>query len=217
MHRQIAGKLTGPVTKWIVLAFWVLVVAGLAGLRRQAHRRPEQRGVVVAARPAPSRPRRWTSCRAVPGPQRHPDARRLQRAVRADPGRPRRAASRARPTELARSIERASTGAGASGPIPSEDGAGHADAASPSTSGKNGWNDMPDTADEIREIAPESTASTCTSPAPAARPPTPPRRSRASTPRCLIATARRRHRDPAAHLPQPDPVAAADHLAPWSP
>ncbi len=26
MHRQIAGKLTGRVTKWLVLGFWVLVV-----------------------------------------------------------------------------------------------------------------------------------------------------------------------------------------------
>jgi RND superfamily putative drug exporter len=26
MHRQIAGKLTGPVTKWIVLAFWIIAV-----------------------------------------------------------------------------------------------------------------------------------------------------------------------------------------------
>ena len=30
MHRQIAGKLTGRVTKWLVLVFWILVVA-LAG------------------------------------------------------------------------------------------------------------------------------------------------------------------------------------------
>ena len=28
MHRQIAGKLTGRVTKWIVLAFWILVFMG---------------------------------------------------------------------------------------------------------------------------------------------------------------------------------------------
>ena len=27
MHRQIAGKLTGRVTKWLVLVFWILVVA----------------------------------------------------------------------------------------------------------------------------------------------------------------------------------------------
>ena len=26
MHRQIAGKLTGPVTKWVVLAFWIIAV-----------------------------------------------------------------------------------------------------------------------------------------------------------------------------------------------
>ena len=31
MHRQIAGKLTSPVTKWIVLAAWV-VVFGVAGM-----------------------------------------------------------------------------------------------------------------------------------------------------------------------------------------
>src|SRR5690348_9169217 len=28
MHRQIAGKLTSPVTKWLVLGFWVLVLVG---------------------------------------------------------------------------------------------------------------------------------------------------------------------------------------------
>src|SRR4026207_1857765 len=29
MHRQIAGKLTGRVTKWVVLAFWILAVGVL--------------------------------------------------------------------------------------------------------------------------------------------------------------------------------------------
>ena len=29
MHRQIAGKLTGPVTKWIVLAAWLVAFVGL--------------------------------------------------------------------------------------------------------------------------------------------------------------------------------------------
>jgi RND superfamily putative drug exporter len=28
MHRQLAGRLTGPVTKWLVLGFWVLVLVG---------------------------------------------------------------------------------------------------------------------------------------------------------------------------------------------
>jgi RND superfamily putative drug exporter len=31
MHRQIAGKLTGPVTKWIVLALWIVVVVVASG------------------------------------------------------------------------------------------------------------------------------------------------------------------------------------------
>ncbi len=26
MHRQIAGRLTGPVTKWIVVVFWIVTV-----------------------------------------------------------------------------------------------------------------------------------------------------------------------------------------------
>ena len=29
MHRQIAGKLTSPVTKWFVLAFWIIALMGL--------------------------------------------------------------------------------------------------------------------------------------------------------------------------------------------
>ncbi|WP_028651275.1 MMPL family transporter [Nocardioides halotolerans] len=32
MHRQIAGKLTGRVTKWIVLAVWIVLLAGAGGL-----------------------------------------------------------------------------------------------------------------------------------------------------------------------------------------
>ena len=28
MHRQIAGKLTGRVTKWIVLAAWLIIFVG---------------------------------------------------------------------------------------------------------------------------------------------------------------------------------------------
>ena len=32
MHRQIAGKLTGRVTKWLVLGFWILVVAAAGPL-----------------------------------------------------------------------------------------------------------------------------------------------------------------------------------------
>jgi RND superfamily putative drug exporter len=32
MHRQIAGRLTGPATKWVVLAFWILMLVVFGGL-----------------------------------------------------------------------------------------------------------------------------------------------------------------------------------------
>ncbi len=32
MHRQIAGKLTGPATKWVVVAVWVVLFVGVGGL-----------------------------------------------------------------------------------------------------------------------------------------------------------------------------------------
>jgi len=35
MHRQIAGKLTGPITKWIVAAFWIILVVGLGGFAQK--------------------------------------------------------------------------------------------------------------------------------------------------------------------------------------
>ena len=35
MHRQIAGKLTGRVTKWIVLAFWLILLVGSAGFAQK--------------------------------------------------------------------------------------------------------------------------------------------------------------------------------------
>ena len=35
MHRQIAGKLTSPVTKWIVLAAWIVVFMGASGFAQK--------------------------------------------------------------------------------------------------------------------------------------------------------------------------------------
>src|SRR5690348_11093640 len=32
MHRQIAGRLTGPATKWLVVAFWIVMIAIFGGL-----------------------------------------------------------------------------------------------------------------------------------------------------------------------------------------
>src|SRR6478736_10510813 len=35
MHRQIAGKLTSPITKWIVLAVWVIVFLVASGFAQK--------------------------------------------------------------------------------------------------------------------------------------------------------------------------------------
>src|SRR3954447_11904167 len=35
MHRQIAGKLTGRVTKWVVLAAWVVILVAMAGFAQK--------------------------------------------------------------------------------------------------------------------------------------------------------------------------------------
>ena len=88
MHRQIAGKLTGRVTKWIVLVAWIVALRRPRRAHRQAHRRPEQRGVVVAARlgRVDQGPRRAVRDGR---PQRHPDAGRLPPRRRAHRRRPR--------------------------------------------------------------------------------------------------------------------------------
>ena len=81
MHRQIAGKLTGRVTKWVVLVFWIIAVGVLgsfAGKLTEVQNNeasswlPGQRR--VDAGPGEDE--------AVPGPQRHPDDGRLREGVR---------------------------------------------------------------------------------------------------------------------------------------
>ena len=59
MHRQIAGSLTGRVTKWIVLVAWLVIAAGLHGLL------PEARPTSRTTRPRRGCPRRAESTRAL--------------------------------------------------------------------------------------------------------------------------------------------------------
>ena len=89
MHRQIAGKLTGPVTKWVVLGAWIVLFMGARLPERQARRRPEQRGVDVA--PAVGGVDQGGRRALRDGqPQRHPDPGRLLPRGRPHRGRPRR-------------------------------------------------------------------------------------------------------------------------------
>ena len=61
MHRQIAGKLTGRVTKWFVLAFWIIAWSSPVAPAAKLTDVQNNEALLLAARPPPSRPRRWTS------------------------------------------------------------------------------------------------------------------------------------------------------------
>ena len=76
MHRQIAGKLTGRVTKWIVLAVWlvILVVAGGFAAKLTDVQNNEASSWLPASAEST---RALDKLDAVPGPERPPDHRRL--------------------------------------------------------------------------------------------------------------------------------------------
>ena len=146
MHRQIAGKLTGRVTKWIVLAFWLILVVGSCWVRPEADRRPEQRGLLLAARQrrvhqgareagrrsrtrTPSPP--WSSTSATHGLTEDDLA-----------------AAREQVAEMQNldGVE-----GEVFGPQVSEDGQA-AQTVVTFNFGANGWMEMPDAADELRDI-----------------------------------------------------------------
>ncbi len=147
MHRQIAGKLTGRVTKWIVLGDLARRLRRPRFVLVQAGRRPEQRGFLLAAVQRRVDPGA-REARAVPGPQRHPHRDRLREDFRPHRGRPRgghRAGGRVPGDGRRRGRGR--------GPGPSSEDGQVAQTVVTFNFGKNGWEDMPDTADELRDIA----------------------------------------------------------------
>ena len=207
MHRQIAGKLTGRVTKWIVLAFWIIAVDGARQLRRQAHRGPEQRGLVLAARPARSR-RGPGEADAVPGPERHPDGR---SSTRRSPASRRTTSStmKDQAAQLQQHGRRRGQGASARSPPRT---AQAAQTVVTYNLGADGWNKMPDIADEIHKIASDRRRHRLRR-----RRRWPGGRLRRGVRRARQHPAARRaargHRAAAVHLPQPDPLDPADLLA----
>ena len=176
MHRQIAGKLTGPVTKWIVLAFWVIAVAGLgsfAGKLTDVQNNETSSWLPDSAE----------STRALDKLSAFQDPNAISTVVvyerTSGLTQDDIAAARGRRDRPAGGDRRGDRRGG--GPDPVRGRPGHADRGDVRP-GQERLELMPDTVKEIREIAPRVTASTCTSPVPAARPPTPRRRSRGSTP-----------------------------------
>ena len=222
MHRQIAGTLTGRVTKWIVL----VAVLALTGIMADASRpsSPTSR-TTRPPRGCPSRrsrPRSLEELSETVDPNDIPTLVVYQRdgglteddlaAIEADGAgdrRDRRGDRRGRADARGRGGSRGPGRTGADAGRPRT--ARSPTSTSCSTSAPTAGTTIPDTADEIRDIAA------------ARRRRGPPRRLRRPGRRLRRGVrghrhqpdrrhARRRHRDPALHLPQPDPVAAADLL-----
>ena len=218
MHRQIAGKLTGPVTKWIVPVRRDLLRAGHGTLNAQARRRPGQRGVVLAPRSTPSPPRSST-----PSPR---------------PSTPTTSRPSSSTTATAASPRTTSPPWTSKPPrSPRLDGVTDAGVLSPNAARRSNScrsSCCPRTARPPTSTSSGTSATRAGTPYPM-RPTTSAtsRRSTASTvhlagfggqaadaaesfegidTNLILATLLRRDHHPAVHLPQPDPVVAADHL-----
>ncbi|MFC4784308.1 MMPL family transporter [Nocardioides sp. MAHUQ-72] len=146
MHRQIAGKLTGPVTKWIVLAAWLVIVVVASSFA--AKLTDVQNNESSSWLPASAE-----STRALDKlePFQNPNA--IPTAVVYE------RASGLTPDDLAAIKQQVTEFQGMDGvegdvmgPIVSKDGK-VAQTLVTFNFGKNGWNDMPDTADTLRDMA----------------------------------------------------------------
>lgn len=145
MHRQIAGKLTGRYTKWVVLAFWVVVLAvssGFAGKLTDVQNNEASSWLPASAE----------STRALDKMAPFQDENDIPTVVvyLRDGG--------LTPEDLAAIKGQAAelqnmdgVVGDAVGPLPSKDGA-VAQTIVTFNFGKNGWNALPDAADEIRQI-----------------------------------------------------------------
>ncbi len=146
MHRQIAGRLTGPVTKWIVLAFWIIAVAGLGSFAGKL--------TDVQNNEASSwLPESAESTRALEKMGAFQDPNAIPTTivyVRSGGLTPEDVAAATAQVEEIKALEGV-TGE-VIGPIPSEDGEAMQTIVTFDL-GKNGWNFMPDTVEDIRGIA----------------------------------------------------------------
>ena len=77
MHRQIAGKLTGRVTKWIVLAFWIIIVVAAGSVAGKLTGVQDNQASSWLPASAEST-KALEKLAPVPGPERHPDRRGLR-------------------------------------------------------------------------------------------------------------------------------------------
>jgi RND superfamily putative drug exporter len=146
MHRQIAGKLTSPVTKWIVFAAWLLIFFAAASFGSKLSDVQDNQASSWLPGNAES-----TKVLDRLGPFQDPNAiptivvyEKKSGLTPAD-----LAAGKA---QAARFQELNGVTGKVIGPIPSQDGQA-AQTLITFNFGKNGWNSLPDAADQLRDIA----------------------------------------------------------------
>ena len=152
MHRQIAGRLTGPVTKWLVLAFWLLLAVGSSFLASKLA--DVQNNEASSWLPASAESTRaldkltpFQDPNLIPTLVVYERDGGLTEADMADAAAPGQGVRDSSTASRARSSARS----------PSEDGEAMQTLVN-FNFGSDGWNAMPDVADEMREIAPRATA-----------------------------------------------------------
>ncbi len=146
MHRQIAGKLTSPVTKWFVLAFWIIafvVLGGFAGKLTEVQNNEASSWL----------PGNAESTRALEKMEPFQDPNAIPTTVVYENKAGFSPEDLATMKEHAAELQAMDNVEGkVIGPIPSEDGQA-AQTTVTFNLGSEGWNKMPGIADEIEEIA----------------------------------------------------------------
>jgi putative drug exporter of the RND superfamily len=147
MHRRIAGRLTGRVSKWAVVALWLLVTAGAFSF---ASRLPEVQDDAVASR----LPASAESTRALEKltPFRDPDALPTIVVYEAESGRLTNDQLGAIAAQKAELGELEGVHGEVVGPFSSDDGRATENLVT-FDFGPNGWKDMPAAAEQVRRVA----------------------------------------------------------------
>src|SRR3954469_13031382 len=144
MHRQIAGKLTGRVSKWLVFAAWVVVVVIASGFAQKLTDVQDNEAASWLPSSAEST-KALTKLTTLPGQDENniPTV-----VVYSRDGGLTQDDTSAIQSQVAEIQAMDGVVGDVQGPIPSSDGA-VAQTIVTYNFGKNGWNDLPDTADSL--------------------------------------------------------------------
>ncbi|MGI9156149.1 MAG: MMPL family transporter [Marmoricola sp.] len=147
MHRQIAGRLTGPLTKWIVLALWIIAVGGLGSFAGKLTNVEDNQASSWL-------PGNAESTRALDklAPFQDPNSIPTVVVYQARSGTLTPANLAAAKSAAAKIADLKGVQGKVLGPFPSEDG----EVAQTIVSfnlGKDGWNKLPDTVRSLRQVA----------------------------------------------------------------